>query len=105
MGVLDKIMEMKSQGMNDVQIVEALKQEKFSPKEINDALNQVTIKKAASNENEDFGFDGMEPSIMQQQDDLIEIPVPQPIGKPYVQKTKEINGTSYQQPRVQQKFQ
>ncbi|VVB80110.1 Uncharacterised protein [uncultured archaeon] len=46
MGIIDQIQQMKSQGIPDDQIVENLKQQGVSPKEINDALNQAQIKNA-----------------------------------------------------------
>ncbi len=49
MGVLDTIMQMKGQGLPDDEIISRLREHGFSPKEINDALNQSEIKKAVSN--------------------------------------------------------
>ena len=44
MAALEKIMQMKQQGLADPQIIDSLKQEGVSPKEINEALSQSTIK-------------------------------------------------------------
>lgn len=49
MGVLDTIMQMKRQGLPDDEIISRLREQGFSPREINDALNQSEIKKAVSN--------------------------------------------------------
>lgn len=46
MGIIDQIQQMKSQGILDDQIIENLKQQGVSPKEINDAINQAQIKNA-----------------------------------------------------------
>jgi hypothetical protein len=46
MGIIEQIMQMKSQGIPDEQIVYNLKQGGVSPKEINDAINQAKIKNA-----------------------------------------------------------
>ena len=50
MGILDDIQQMKNSGQEDEQIVQSLKERGVSPKEINDAFNQVKIKGAVSNE-------------------------------------------------------
>ncbi|HJX50704.1 MAG TPA: hypothetical protein VJ438_04535 [Candidatus Nanoarchaeia archaeon] len=50
MGVLDQVMQLKSQGFNDSEIVNALQQQGVSPKEITDAINQAQIKNAVSAE-------------------------------------------------------
>ncbi len=44
MVVLEKVAQMKETGMSDPQIIQSLKQEGFSPREINDALSQSRIK-------------------------------------------------------------
>jgi len=58
MGVLDKIIELKNQGRSDAEIIQALREQGISPKEINDALSQSQIKSAIG---------GMQESIMQPQ--------------------------------------
>jgi len=50
MGLIDEIMQMKSQGVQDLDIVNSLQQEGYSPKDINDALSQAQIKTAVANE-------------------------------------------------------
>lgn len=86
MNVLDRIIELKNQGIEDEEIINQLRQEKISPREIENALNQAQIKRAVSKE--DYEFDEMEPSIMSQEN--LEIPVPKPIEKSYSPKTREI---------------
>jgi len=44
MAALEKIMQMKQQGLTESQIIDSLKQEGVSPKEINEALSQSKIK-------------------------------------------------------------
>ena len=46
MGVLEQVSQMKSQGIQEQEIISRLNQQKISPKEINDALNQSRIKDA-----------------------------------------------------------
>ncbi len=54
MGVLDQVMQLKSQGMNDEEIVGNLQQQGISPKEINDAMNQAQIKNAVYAEDQSY---------------------------------------------------
>ena len=62
MGVLEQIMDLKRRGTPDNEIVNTLREEGISPREINDALNQAKIKKAVSSEGSNKS--GMEPSIL-----------------------------------------
>jgi len=48
MATLDKIMEMKKQGISDTEISTQLQNEGISPSEINDSFNQARIKNAIS---------------------------------------------------------
>ena len=50
MATLERVMQMKEQGMSESQIIDSLKQENVSPKEINDALSQSKIKSALNTE-------------------------------------------------------
>lgn len=50
MGVLEQITQMKNQGIPDNEIVRNLQEQGVSPKEINDALNQATIKSAVNSQ-------------------------------------------------------
>ncbi|MBT4135376.1 hypothetical protein HOD75_02365 [archaeon] len=50
MAVLEKVMQMKQQGIPESQIVDSLKQEGTSPVEINEALSQSKIKNALNTE-------------------------------------------------------
>lgn len=61
MGILEQVMQMKSQGFSEGQIADSLRQQGISPKQITDALAQSQIKNAISGEE---GI-GMEPSIME----------------------------------------
>ena len=51
MGVLDSIIQMRHQGIPDDEIISQLREQGFSPKEINDALSHSEIKDAVSREN------------------------------------------------------
>jgi len=57
-GTLDQVIQMKNQGISDEEIASKLQEQKVSPKEINDAMNQSKIKNAVSD------IEGMQPSIM-----------------------------------------
>jgi len=50
MGVLEQIGQMRSQGMEDEEIVRKLQEQGIPPKAISDALNQEQIKKAVADE-------------------------------------------------------
>ena len=71
MGALEKVTQMQQQGQTESQIINSLKQEGVSPKEINDALSQSKIKSAlnqtppSTQEIQQPG-QGMQPSMMQQ---------------------------------------
>ena len=54
MGVLEQIMQMKAQGIPDNEIVSSLQEQGISPRQINDALDQVQIKKAVTDEETNF---------------------------------------------------
>jgi len=51
MGVLEDITQMKNEGISDNEILRDLQEKGFSPREINDAFNQLQIKDAVSEEN------------------------------------------------------
>ena len=46
MAALEKVMQMKQQGVAEPEIIESLKQEGVSPKDINEAISQSKIKTA-----------------------------------------------------------
>ncbi|HTY44006.1 MAG TPA: hypothetical protein VMC80_02085 [Patescibacteria group bacterium] len=52
MSILDSVMQMKNQGVPDEEIISNLREQGFSPKEINDALSHSEIKAAVSREQE-----------------------------------------------------
>jgi hypothetical protein len=62
MGILDEINSMKNQGMEEREILNELQERGVTPKSIEEAFNQMKIKKAVSAESSDG--EGMEPSIM-----------------------------------------
>jgi len=73
---LDDFLKLEKEGKTDAEIVTALQEKGFSDQDINDAINQSSIKKAVNSP------EGMEPSIMQQQPEQqeMDIPVPVPIS-------------------------
>lgn len=84
MGVLDTIMQMKGQGLPNDEIISQLREQGFSPREINDALSQSEIKRAVSNMPE-----GMEP------------PTPEVSEKRYSPQIKEISEQEVYAPQQQ----
>lgn len=81
MSALEKVMQMKRQGLNENQIIRALQNEGVSPKEISDALTHSQIKQAVSQQNEQMESQEMQNSITNQErtyDPEIPLPVPQP---------------------------
>jgi len=73
MSMLEKVTQLKKEGMSEKEIISILQEEGKSPKEIMDALNQSQIKKAISAE-EEPSTDGMMPSMMQEEADLAPVP-------------------------------
>jgi hypothetical protein len=54
MGVLEQVIQMKNLGASEEEITAVLQEKRFSPREIKDALDQYTIKKAVSKNPEDI---------------------------------------------------
>lgn len=52
MGILDQVMQMKGQGFSEEQIISSLQEQGVSPKQINDALNQYSVKSAVIGNNQ-----------------------------------------------------
>ncbi len=108
MGALEKIMQLKQQGQTEPQIIDSLKQEGVSPKEINEALSQSKIKSALT-ENPPTASQAlpstaeiqqsqeqMQPSIMQSQ--AIQQP-PQDMQQPMQEQSPTMPQTM-QQPTI-----
>ena len=77
MGTLERVMQMRQTGKTDSQIIDVLRREGVSPKEIHEslsqskiksALSQETINEAAAYEQEGQNFQQMQPSMMQAQE-------------------------------------
>lgn len=66
MGVLERITELRRNGLGEEEIVNNLREQGITPKQITDALNQLKIKSAVSSENSfsDNSLKGMQPSVM-----------------------------------------
>jgi hypothetical protein len=92
MGVLDQVMQLKSQGMNDDDIVGSLQEQGISPKEINDAMNQAQIKNAVYAE--DAGYEAPSPIAAAGAEE-----------SQYAPQTQEINQAYEQQPAGQGYYQ
>lgn len=115
MGTLERVMQMRQGGQTDSQIIDVLRREGVSPKEIHEslsqskiksALSQETINEAAAYEQEGQNFQQMQPSMMQVQEQQqfappIEEPIqqipssyqPSTVGSDYYPQTNE----SYQE--------
>ncbi len=112
MGVLEKVSQMKRRGLSDEEIIGKLRDEKISPREIKDAMNQSQIKNAVSVAE----TSEMEPSMM-------EAPVPETRGNQmpkmqepvqqssqgyakgsYTPKTKEMPEEEYPAPSPQEEY-
>jgi len=65
MSTLEKVMQLKQQGVPEWDIIQSLRQQGISPREINEALSQSSIKNAVSDQ-EVMEEIPMQPSIMQQ---------------------------------------
>ena len=74
MPLIEKISEMKKQGMDDNQIIQNLQEQGISPREINEALDQTRVKSAVSEQS----VSEMEPSVMPSPTNNIPIPTPTP---------------------------
>lgn len=113
MAVLEKVTQMKKRGLSDEQIIQKLRDERVSPKEIRDAMNQSQIKNAVSM-NEEY-----EPSMMEAPSPEQEAPVPQESTSPqskkqtsqqeytkgsYMPKTKEIPEEESYAPQQQEQY-
>ncbi len=65
MGALEKATQLKNQGTGDSEIMQKLQGDGYSPKEIQDSMSQLSIKKAVSDEQGgQQGNEPMQPSIM-----------------------------------------
>ena len=98
MGVLEQVTEMKNQGIPEDEIVGKLQEQGISPKAINDAISQSSIKTAVSGEREEE----IEPSIRG------EIPPEPPATKqtymPSAQEIPEQHETETYMPATQEGY-
>ena len=90
MGTLEKVTELKKQGVSDEKIISQLKEEGINPMEINDSLEQEKIKKAVGEENKEEATKDMQPSIMQSTSE---------------EESSNQKNTNPHQPPVQQEYQ
>ncbi len=87
MGLIDKVTQLKKDGMSEREIITILQEEGKSPGEIMDALNQSQIKNAVSAEEEN-PTEGMTPSMMEDEEAIS--PVPDGTAKQVVPPQEEI---------------
>lgn len=125
MAVVEKIMQMRGQGMSEPQITKSLREEGLSPKEINESLSQSQIKSALNANPEDQPpatpqqiqnpqAPQMQPSIMPQstvtQPEFQQTMQPSAVQQPYPEQLPQEAPTEYptfqdQQPQTQQDYQ
>lgn len=93
MAILDQIIQMKRQGFNESQIIQNLKEQGISPREINEAIDQSNVKSAVYPVLGETG--GMQPSMMQPSpQEQFMLPLPEQAGRqvtqPMTQETGEL---------------
>jgi DNA-binding transcriptional MerR regulator len=93
MTALDKTIQLQQQGLTEQEIVNTLKEEGVSMKEINDALNQANIKSAVSQESEQNNVPYPEP---QQYSDA-NYPAPQAVPQETYSPQEDPSAQEYQQ--------
>ena len=70
MAILERINQMKQHGLNDEQIIQNLREQGVSPREINEALDQNKVKSAISNGPGQMSIDTMQiPTLPETMDD------------------------------------
>ncbi len=87
MGVLEKINQLKREGFKDDEISQKMQEQEISPREIEDAFNQLKVKKAVS---ADDSFTAPKQNYKMQNP-------PQNPGQFYTPRTKDIEETPMQQ--------
>lgn len=94
MTLLDTIKQMQQQGVQEPAIIQSLREQGYTPKEINDAINQSRIK-AAIGAPGDETIEEMQPSIMSDQqptqEQLTEQPTPE-----YIYQTPQAYPPGYE---------
>lgn len=104
MATLEKVMNMKGQGISESEIIKNLQEEGISPKEISDALTQSQIKQAVSSDSEE----NMQPSIMgtslSESADEISAPSPESQEEIYQPQMPQDNYSNFQNPLENQTY-
>lgn len=107
MAILDRVLQLQSQGMQDSDVIRILREENIPPMEIQDALNQAKIKAAVTGvtpnkNNATTQFSDMEQSMMEQTDlspaPQEEMSYPQEQYSSYNQQPEIENQQYYYQP-------
>ncbi len=95
MGALEQVSQMKSQGIPEEEIISKLREQKISPKDINDALNQSKIKNAV--------YTPQQTNMP----DTEQRPRPETNGEPYVPQTQDADAPQPQEqyaPQPQEEY-
>ena len=100
MGVLDQVIQMKSKGMSEQDIINNLQQQGIDPKSVNDALSQAQVKNAVTSSNDDL--QGMQPSIMEQEENQNQ--AEQGLYQPQTREVSEAPPTPSQQQYIPQQM-
>lgn len=103
MATLEKVMQLKQQGMQEPDIIKQLRQEGISPKEIDNAIAQSKIKEAVSQQ--PMQQEGMEQSITDQAPQEVPVPeytpspqAPQGTFEGYAEAPQTYTGQEYYSP-------
>jgi len=99
MPLINQVKSLKEQGLTNEQIIQGLQEQGFSPLEINQAIEQVNIKTAVSQNNLDNNAVGaeMQPSIAE----YPAYPTESPLPMPEPQQQEEIQALEYAYPTPQ----
>lgn len=98
MGVLDSIVQMRRQGIPDEEIISQLREQGFSPKEINDALSHSEIKDAVSRENSEDAVPSPEGDVYTPQQQNYSPQEQQPATQEYYPQENYYSQGGYAQP-------
>jgi len=92
MGTLEKVIQLRKEGASEGDIINKLKIEGISPMEINDSLNQAKIKEAVEKKDPE---EGMQPSIMGNEDSSESAPPPEETTQTQAQTPESISQGEY----------
>jgi len=109
MTTLEQVMNLKSQGMQEQEIINNLQESGISPKEITSALSQVQVKNAAEGQH-NFQGNEMHASMMPMENESEKFPAPKPDSNqnfytPQTESYPQSPAQNFQMPYSPQEFQ